>query len=101
MKFLHTLGLLAAITLTAQAQQTLTVSVNNPMKKQRTDVPVVINLEEYGDVRSALVTSDGVEQIIIRGAGCTLMSSRDFFEDCQRKNNDLKNMKLPDSVRIT
>ena len=61
MKFLHTLCLLAAITLTAQAQQTLTVSVNNPMKKHRTDVPVVIKLAEYGDVRSALVTCNGVE----------------------------------------
>ena len=48
-----------------------------------------------------VVTSDGVEQVIIRGAGCTLMSSRDFYEDCRRKNDDLKSMKLPDSVRIT
>ncbi|MBO4679784.1 MAG: TetM/TetW/TetO/TetS family tetracycline resistance ribosomal protection protein [Lachnospiraceae bacterium] len=48
-----------------------------------------------------VVTSDGVEQVIIRGAGCTLMSSRDFYEDCARKNDDMKNMKLPDSVRIT
>ncbi len=28
-----------------------------------------------------VVTSDGVEQVIIRGAGCNLMSSRDFWED--------------------
>ena len=48
-----------------------------------------------------VVTSDGVEQVIIRGAGCTLMSSRDFEEDCQRKSDGLKSMKLPDSVRIT
>ena len=48
-----------------------------------------------------VVTSDGVEQVIIRGAGCTLMSSRDFEEDCRRKSDELKNMKLPDSVRIT
>ena len=48
-----------------------------------------------------VVTSDGVEQVIIRGAGCTLMSSRDFEEDCLRKSESLKSMKLPDSVRIT
>lgn len=48
-----------------------------------------------------VVTSDGVEQVIIRGAGCTLMSSRDFYEDCSRKNEDLKSMKLPDSVKIS
>jgi len=48
-----------------------------------------------------VVTSDGVEQVIIRGAGCTLMSSRDFYEDCNRKNEDLKSMKLPDSVKIS
>ncbi len=28
-----------------------------------------------------VVTSDGVEQVIIRGAGCHLMSSREFWED--------------------
>lgn len=28
-----------------------------------------------------VVTSDGVEQVIIRGAGCALMSSREFEED--------------------
>lgn len=28
-----------------------------------------------------VVTSDGVEQVIIRGAGCMLMSSREFWED--------------------
>ena len=48
-----------------------------------------------------VVTSDGVEQVIIRGAGCTLMSSRDFYEDCNRKSEDLKSMKLPDSVKIS
>ncbi|MDD6572347.1 MAG: TetM/TetW/TetO/TetS family tetracycline resistance ribosomal protection protein [Thermoflexaceae bacterium] len=28
-----------------------------------------------------VVTSDGLEQVIIRGAGCRLMSSREFWED--------------------
>lgn len=31
--------------------------------------------------RVTVVTSDGVEQVIIRGAGCNLMSSMDFWED--------------------
>ena len=31
-----------------------------------------------------VVTSDGVEQVIIRGAGCNLMSSRDFWDDVKR-----------------
>lgn len=30
-----------------------------------------------------VVTSDGVEQVIIRGAGCNLMSSREFWEDVE------------------
>lgn len=30
-----------------------------------------------------VVTSDGVEQVIIRGAGCRLMSSREFWEDAE------------------
>lgn len=38
-----------------------------------------------------VVTSDGVEQVIIRGEGCMLMSSRDFIEDVDRKNNELRN----------
>ena len=43
------------------AQQTFTVSVKNPSKTDRTDQPVVISLEKYGEVRSALVTVDGKE----------------------------------------
>ena len=43
------------------AQQTITVSVSNPMKRARTDQPIVINLDKYGDVQSALVTLDGRE----------------------------------------
>jgi len=52
---------LLTITSAAFAQQTITVSVSNPSKSVRTDEPVVINLTPYGDVRSALVTTDGQE----------------------------------------
>lgn len=43
------------------AQQTLTISVKNPLSIDRTDQPVVISLQEYGEVRSALVTCDNQE----------------------------------------
>ena len=46
---------------TATAQQKLTVNVNNTMKQERTDQPVVIPLAVYGDIRSARVTVDGKE----------------------------------------
>ncbi|MCR5679813.1 MAG: DUF4861 domain-containing protein [Prevotella sp.] len=47
--------------LAVNAQQTLTVTVSNPLKTQRTDQPVVVALEAYGRVQSALVTTDGTE----------------------------------------
>ena len=37
------------------AQQTLSISVKNSSSNTRTDQPVVISLEKYGEVRSALV----------------------------------------------
>ena len=43
------------------AQQTINISVNNPLKTDRTDQPVVISLAPYGEVHSALVTTDGEE----------------------------------------
>ena len=55
------LTFLAVICTTTMAQQTITVSVSNPMKTERKDQPVVIPLAEYGDVRSALVTTEGRE----------------------------------------
>ena len=54
-------GLLATICATATGQETINVSVSNPMKQERTDQPVVISLHDYGDVRSALVTCEGKE----------------------------------------
>lgn len=43
------------------AQQTITVSVSNPMKQARTDQPVILNLEEYSGVLSAIVSVDSCE----------------------------------------
>ena len=58
----NTLILLAMATAaTAMAQQTITVSVTNPLKTARTDQPVVVALADYGLVNSAIVTTDGKE----------------------------------------
>ena len=46
----------------ANAQVTIQLQLTNPTKMERTDAPVVVNLSEYNDVRSAMVTIDGVEQ---------------------------------------
>jgi hypothetical protein len=53
--------LLVAFTMSASAQQTISVNVSNPLSNARQDVPVVISLSAYGDVRSALVTQNGQE----------------------------------------
>ena len=47
--------------LAASAQQTISITVTNPSKAERTDQPVVIPLDKYGEVRSALVTVNGQE----------------------------------------
>lgn len=57
--YFFTLALLASMA--AGAQQTFTINVKNPSKTERTDQPVVISLEKYGEVRSALVTVNGQE----------------------------------------
>ena len=46
----------------ANAQVTIQLQLTNPSNMERTDAPVVVNLSEYNDVRSAMVTIDGVEQ---------------------------------------
>jgi hypothetical protein len=43
------------------ASRTITVNVTNPLDITRTDVPIIINLVNYGEVRSALVTLNGQE----------------------------------------
>ena len=50
-----------ALSSAAFAQQTITVCVNNPSAASRNDEPVVISLAPYGDVCSALVTTEGQE----------------------------------------
>lgn len=47
-----------------------------------------------------VVTSDGVEQVIIRGAGAHLMSSRDFGEDYNKRRENLLNTKLSEGISI-
>ena len=37
-----------------------------------------------------VVTSDGLEQIIIRGAGCELLSARDFYEQVREMQSQLQ-----------
>ncbi len=53
-------SLLLSVTATF-AQHTLTVTVSNPMNSPRTDQPVVIDIRQYGDIHSALVTCNGQE----------------------------------------
>lgn len=49
------------VTIVASAQQTFNISVKNPSKTDRTDQPVVLSLEKYGEVRSALVKDGDTE----------------------------------------
>ena len=51
------------LTLIASAQQTLDISVRNPLSHDRYDEPVVLRLSQYGTVSSALVTSADGEEI--------------------------------------
>ena len=61
MKQAITLFLLSMMTTTVSASRTITVSVSNPMNIARADVPIIIQLAPYGEVRSALVTLNGQE----------------------------------------
>ncbi len=61
MKQVIALLLLSMMTTTVSASRTITVSVSNPMNIARADVPIIINLEPYGEVQSALVTLNGQE----------------------------------------
>ena len=61
MKQAIALFLLSMMTTTASANRSITVSVSNPMNIARADVPIIINLAPYGEVRSALVTLNGQE----------------------------------------
>ena len=61
MKQAIALILLSMMTTTVSASRTITVSVSNPMNIARADVPIIIQLAPYGEVRSALVTLNGQE----------------------------------------
>ena len=61
MKRLSAIAILVSCATTLMAQQTFNLNVSNPTKQQRTDQPVVVSLQSYGDIRSALVTQDGQE----------------------------------------
>jgi len=39
--------------------------------------------------RVRVATSDGLEQIIIRGAGCLLLSAKDLFEEIRQMNENV------------
>ena len=39
--------------------------------------------------RITVATSDGLEQIIIRGAGCLLLSAKDLFEEIRQMNENV------------
>lgn len=53
--------LAAFLCLGAQAQAPVHVTVTNPSKEARKDVPVVIDIRQWGDVKKAVVTVDGKE----------------------------------------
>lgn len=48
-----------------------------------------------------VVTSDGVEQIIIRSEGCRLISSRDFKIDYERRSKELKETNFGEGISIS
>ena len=60
MKYLF-LAFALCMPMAMSAQQTLSVSVKNPLSTDRTDQPVVLSLQTYGEVRSALVTCGNQE----------------------------------------
>ena len=53
MRRIFSLLALTTFSTLAFANRTLTVSVTNPSNVERTDVPVVLSLASYGEVRSA------------------------------------------------
>ncbi len=59
-KFFSTL-FLAACSMTVFANETITVTVQNPVNAPRKDIPIVLPLTDYGSIRSAVVMLDGQE----------------------------------------
>lgn len=50
-----------------------------------------MKMEKKYDI--VVATSDGLEQIIIRGAGCRLMSARELKQDVARVEKELAEFK--------
>ncbi|MCI8327286.1 MAG: GTP-binding protein [Lachnospiraceae bacterium] len=48
-----------------------------------------------------VATSDGLEQIIIRGQGCGLLSAKELREEMKRENENLKENYSPAEKRVT
>ncbi|MBR1932476.1 MAG: DUF4861 domain-containing protein [Prevotella sp.] len=95
---LHTTILALCAAISAGAQTSFTVTVTNPSDAPRTDQPVVIRLEQYGEVRSALVTAnkqevpcqlDDLEQDGIFDELCFLADLK--AQETKTFNIDLKN----------
>ena len=87
MKQAIALFLLSMMTTMVSASRTITVSVSNPMNIVRTDVPVIIKLAPYGEIRSVLVTLNGQE------VACQLddLDKDDIFDElCFLANLDKK-----------
>ena len=61
MKLAIAVLLLSTMATIASASRTITVTVSNPTNNERNDVPVVISLKAYGEVRSALISCNGKE----------------------------------------
>ena len=53
--------LFVASVIPSMAQTELRVTVDNFLRRERHDEPVVVPVSKYGDVRSAVVTCDGLE----------------------------------------
>lgn len=49
------------VTTSMQAQVTIHLQMSNPSKMERSDAPIVLNLSEYDNVKSAVVMIDGKE----------------------------------------
>lgn len=49
--------------------------------------------------RITVATSDGLEQVIIRGAGCLLLSAKDLLQEIQNVNEQIKEEQMTARIR--
>ena len=61
MRQIFMMFLLTVLSSSVAAHATIVVTVSNPSNSSRADVPIIINIKPYGDVRSALVIHNGKE----------------------------------------